>query len=91
MKIKLMIIAILTTILVSCDSNQGFMGDSNSVNIEGLINDHKVIVIDSCEYIVYDATKGYSGYGFMAHKGNCRFCEERRKTIDVKNIRLKLD
>ena len=43
----------------------------------------RVIEIDSCEYLIrrmYDCS-GYRGYGFglMAHKGNCRFCEERRK------------
>lgn len=32
-------------------------------------------IIDSCEYLVRH--EGYSGY--MAHKGNCKFCEERRK------------
>lgn len=57
--------------------------------MEDLINQHKVIVIDSCEYIVYDAAIGSAGYGFMAHKGNCWFCEERRKTIDIKNLKLK--
>lgn len=30
-----------------------------------------VIVIDSCEYISW-------GYG-LTHKGNCKFCEERRR------------
>lgn len=30
-----------------------------------------VIIIDSCEYVKW-------GYG-MAHKGNCKFCEERCK------------
>lgn len=32
-------------------------------------------IIDSCEYLVRQ--DGYAGY--MAHKGNCKFCEERRK------------
>ena len=30
------------------------------------------IVIDSCEYI--------EGFSRLAHKGNCKFCAERRKT-----------
>lgn len=40
----------------------------------------RVIVIDSCEYIygVRKSMDGNRGYGFLAHKGNCRFCEERR-------------
>lgn len=43
-----------------------------------------VEVIDSCEYLVkseHYGNGGYQGYGFgyMAHKGNCKFCKERRK------------
>lgn len=33
-----------------------------------------VIEFDSCEYIM--ASLGYRG--FLAHKGNCKFCKERR-------------
>ena len=41
---------------------------------------YHVIIIDSCEYIVYhEYTAATAGYGYMAHKGNCKFCEERRK------------
>ena len=39
---------------------------------------YAVIVIDSCEYIVKSSESGYQGYGYMAHKGNCRYCKERR-------------
>ena len=38
-------------------------------------NGYNIEIIDSCEYLVRH--EGYSGY--MAHKGNCKFCEERRK------------
>ena len=42
-----------------------------------------VIVIDSCEYLIKRENRspvgGYYGYGFFGHKGNCKFCEERRK------------
>lgn len=49
------------------DSNADYQTiDGNGYNVE---------VIDSCEYLVRH--EGYAGY--MAHKGNCRFCEERRK------------
>lgn len=34
-----------------------------------------VIEVDSCEYIIGCA--GY--YGYMAHKGNCKYCEQRSK------------
>lgn len=34
-----------------------------------------IVVIDSCEYL--KMTNGHAGY--FAHKGNCRFCKERRQ------------
>lgn len=37
---------------------------------------YKVIVIDSCEYIYYQP-EAYEGV--LAHKGNCKFCAERKK------------
>jgi len=36
-------------------------------------SDYSVRVIDSCEYIVLN------GVGIKAHKGNCKYCTERRK------------
>ena len=42
-----------------------------------------VEVIDSCEYLLRytERYSGHQGYGqsFMAHKGNCKFCKERRR------------
>ena len=44
----------------------------------------KILQIDSCEYLRLD---GY--YGFT-HKGNCRFCKERRqKELEELVIKLK--
>ena len=40
--------------------------------------DYAVIVIDSCEYIIKSSSAPYQGFGYMAHKGNCKFCKERR-------------
>ena len=40
--------------------------------------DYAVVVIDSCEYIVKSTEYGNQGFGYMSHKGNCRFCKERR-------------
>ena len=42
----------------------------------------KVRVVDSCEYIIRadrtDGMQNYArGFGFLAHKGNCKFCAER--------------
>lgn len=51
--------------------------------VEAKFKGFRVIEIDSCEYLIrrmYDAAgnRGF-GFGLMAHKGNCKFCEERRK------------
>jgi len=56
-----------------------------------ITSDYSVRVIDSCEYIVL------RGVGVKAHKGNCRFCEERdsikwekrRKELEELVIKLK--
>lgn len=32
----------------------------------------KVVVLDGCEYLMYDNR-------IVVHKGNCKFCEQRRK------------
>ena len=45
---------------------------------------YSVIIVDSCEYIVkmIDVAPGSrtaTQSGYLAHKGNCRFCAERKK------------
>ena len=43
-----------------------------------------IVEIDSCEYIKWNASYGYQ------HKGNCRFCKERRqKELEELVIKLK--
>lgn len=46
--------------------------ENNTVNL-------RVVVIDSCEYLVGNTSSGYEGYGYLTHKGNCKYCAERRK------------
>lgn len=48
----------------------------------GNLNNPKISIIDSCEYVSWS-------YG-LAHKGNCRFCKERRqKELEELIIKLK--
>jgi hypothetical protein len=68
MKTFLTIVAVL--ILTAC---KGTRATRTIENIGGTTFD--VIEVDSCEYLV--STRGYHGY--MAHKGNCKYCEQRRK------------
>jgi hypothetical protein len=58
-----------------------FCGCENESNTqvvkEEKLQEYKIIVIDSCEYI-----EKYNGYQLgmnFSHKGNCKFCAERSK------------
>jgi hypothetical protein len=63
------IFTIIISICIACsNSNKTTITSNTGIN-------YKVIVIDSCEYLV--RKEGYKG--FMAHKGNCKFCKERNK------------
>ena len=64
---KLLLLVLTTMMMVGCDQQQF----ANSVTKD----DFGVCVYDSCEYLI--AAHGYKG--FLAHKGNCKFCAERRK------------
>jgi hypothetical protein len=41
------------------------------------VDEFSIIIIDSCEYIIYNA-KANDG-GAFAHKGNCKYCVKRNK------------
>ena len=58
--------ALTALMMVGCDYNSNRNIDTKT---EGII--YGTIVIDSCEYI--------RGYYRLAHKGNCKFCKERRQ------------
>ena len=64
---KLLLLALTAMMMVGCDQQQ-YANDITK-------DDFGVCVYDSCEYLI--AAHGYKG--FLAHKGNCKFCAERRK------------
>lgn len=71
---KLILLALVTMIMVGCEGVQH--KDDGSVVLDRYYKEHSidnphVNVIDSCEYICWNYR--------MAHKGNCRFCKERRE------------
>jgi len=75
-KILVLASAILVCIisLTSCtkaDGSDDLFESYENTPYKDLIENHKVIVIDGCEYIIYDYNRGYGGYGYMTHKGNC--------------------
>ena len=71
-KIGLLLLLVGALVLVSCDKRAGFFGSSRNVSGENIKEGHQVVVIDGCEYIYYSETQGYAGYGFLAHKGDCK-------------------
>ena len=63
---KIILLALTTLMMVGCDHNSERNIDTKT---ESII--YGTIIIDSCEYI--------RGFDKLAHKGNCRFCKERRQ------------
>ena len=63
---KLTILALTAVMMAGCDV-------SKSRDTELCEERYHVIVIDSCEYLSYK--RGWD----LTHKGNCRFCKERRE------------
>ena len=63
---KIILLALTALMVVGC----------NYASTDHITSDGKrVVLIDSCEYIKYS-----SGYGaHYSHKGNCRFCKERKQ------------
>lgn len=71
---KIIILALTALMMVGCE----YKTDAEIEKAKSL-NGFNIVVIDSCEYLKMREPTGYAGYGFFAHKGNCRFCAERRK------------
>lgn len=65
-----MLLILATLIMVGCV----YKSEAEREEAERL-SGFNIIVIDSCEYL--KRTSGHAGY--FSHKGNCRFCKERRQ------------
>ena len=61
---KIILLALTTLVMVGCGDYQG---KGNNIALMGYSDTE----IDSCQYI--------TGYNVLAHKGNCKFCKERRQ------------
>lgn len=60
---KIILLALLVMIMVGCMENDFEIEKSSKVFVD--------ITYDSCEYVYSNISDK------MAHKGNCKFCEER--------------
>lgn len=75
MKMKYIIgLALLT--LISCTSKVQSDFDTEPLHKNGVFH---LKVIDSCEYIEYDAGYGNASVYSLTHKGNCKNCKNCRK------------
>lgn len=63
---KIILLALTALMMVGCDYTPTHHTTSDG---------KQVVFIDSCEYIKYSNGQG----AHYSHKGNCRFCKERRQ------------
>lgn len=49
------------------------------VSKQAYLNNLEIVVLDSCEYILFYRRIANAGYGGICHKQNCKFCAERSK------------
>ena len=89
---KILILTAILFAMISCSSEQPYTNiyhevertnDVYNVNGECCL---RTVVIDSCEYLIGRKCRGYYGYGFLSHKGNCKYCAERRKR-ELQNLK----
>ncbi len=88
---KIILLALTALIMVGCDTrteeqryNDYLQEQKKQIEYQSRWNGYSVIIVDNCEYIVktIDVAKGFRSAtqsGYLAHKGNCRFCAERRR------------
>lgn len=91
---KIILLALAALMMAGCDTRteeqryNDYLQEQNEVKkqieYQNRWKGYTVIIVDDCEYIVktidvavgdWSATQS----GYLAHKGNCRFCAERRK------------
>lgn len=82
---KIILLALTSLIMVGCfNDNDEYKAPYKNGGVQSHMvgADMCTVIIDSCEYI---------GTRFqLAHKGNCRFCKERRqKELEELVIKLK--
>lgn len=81
---KIILLALTILMMVGCE----YKTDAEIEEAKRL-HGFNIIIVDSCEYLKMNKSAGYQGYGYFAHKGNCRFCKERRQK-ELKELIIKL-
>jgi hypothetical protein len=79
-KIILVLFLLITVFTVGCSREKNtsketlIIKDNFAYRINYVDFNATIIEIDSCEYIISHVYGGYS----ITHKGNCKYCKERR-------------
>jgi hypothetical protein len=74
---KIMLLALVTFMMVGCyQANANH--DKQQVNIN-TVSDYRAetIIYQGCEYVVMYSY--FENHGVITHKGNCKYCKERRQ------------
>lgn len=83
---KTLIYIFLSLTLISCNVRDNIknyiknLPEEKTKTIRVNSYDYKIITIDSCEYI--------TTINQLAHKGNCKYCAERRKKELEEYVRI---
>lgn len=73
-KILLLSLIIITSCSCNCPPSPSSQEGDHVEKLEDYVWSAKVVEYDSCEYVlIFGDSKG------ITHKGNCKYCEERRK------------
>ena len=79
---KIILLALTALMMVGCDEIK--IKEHKQIKEPSVSEWHNQVVIDSCEYISEETR------GLVEHKGNCRFCKDRRqKELEELIIKLK--
>lgn len=73
---QIFLIFITMFLLISCDTMPKTANNIENSQVEKF-GDFTVRIIDSCEYIEYDAGFSNSVYS-LTHKGNCKHCAKNK-------------
>lgn len=74
---------ILALALMMCGCKESILTNHRDTHIDYIKDGFPITIIDGCEYIRYS-----NGHGTeFTHKGNCKFCAERRKKEQEELIR----
>ena len=73
-KCTLLAAAAACTMLTGCDSEEEIQRRWRK-RTTSLLEELKVIEYDGCEYLLFSP---YTNSGLLTHKGNCKYCDQRR-------------